>query len=63
MLQKIIRVFSEAFISYDRHTQINKNNKSKILSDYDQQDLSVVTQKPQILDMQRLQVNQRTQAY
>jgi hypothetical protein len=33
-------------------TQINKNNKRKSLSDYAQQDLSVVTQKPRILDMQ-----------
>jgi hypothetical protein len=37
-------------------TQINKNNKSKSLSDYAQQDLSIVTQMSQILDMQRLQV-------
>jgi hypothetical protein len=33
-------------------TQINKNNKSKRLSDYAQQDLSVATRKPRILDMQ-----------
>jgi hypothetical protein len=33
-------------------TQINKNNKIKSLSNYAQQDLSVVTQRPQILDMQ-----------
>jgi hypothetical protein len=33
-------------------THINKNNKSKILSDYTQQDLSVVSQRPRILDMQ-----------
>jgi hypothetical protein len=32
--------------------QINKNNKSKSLSDYAQQDLSVVTRRPRILDMQ-----------
>jgi hypothetical protein len=38
------------------YTQINKNNKIKSLSDYAQQDLSVVTRKPRILDMQRLQV-------
>jgi hypothetical protein len=44
-------------------TQINKNNKSKSLSDYAQQDLSVVTWRPWILNMQRLQVKQRTQAY
>jgi hypothetical protein len=37
-------------------TQINKNNKSKSLSDYAQQDLSVTTQRSQILDIQRLQV-------
>jgi hypothetical protein len=91
MLQKIIRVFVEGFISHDRHThfaleesgppwmtynyepvgnlalisldlpltaligaaerrtkiltctQIDKNNKSKRLSDYAQQDLSIVT--------------------
>jgi hypothetical protein len=34
------------------YTQINKNNKSKSLSDYAQQDLSVTTRRPQILDMQ-----------
>jgi hypothetical protein len=33
-------------------TQINKNNKSKSLSDYAQQDLSVMTRMPRILDMQ-----------
>jgi hypothetical protein len=33
-------------------TQINKNNKSKRLSDYAQQDLSVVTWRSRILDMQ-----------
>jgi hypothetical protein len=44
-------------------TQINKNNKSKSLSDYAQQDLSVVIRMPQILDMQRVQVNPRTHAY
>jgi hypothetical protein len=33
-------------------TQINKNNKSKSLSDYAQRDLSVVTRRPGILDMQ-----------
>jgi hypothetical protein len=33
------------------YTQINKNNKSQSLSDYAQQDLSVVTQRPKILDM------------
>jgi hypothetical protein len=33
-------------------TQIDKNNKSKNLSDYAQQDLSVVTRRPQILGMQ-----------
>jgi hypothetical protein len=32
-------------------TQINKNNKSKSLSDYAQQDLFVTTQRPRILDM------------
>jgi hypothetical protein len=100
ILQRIIRVFAEAFVSHDRHTlhprrewassddlhlripvgnpaligldlplpaligvaeirrkiltctQIDKNNKSKSLSDYAQQDLSVVTRRPQILDMQ-----------
>jgi hypothetical protein len=100
MLQRIIKVFVEAFVSHDRHTlrprrewassddlhlwvpmwnpapicldlplptligvaerrrkiltckQMNKNNKSKSLSDYAQQDLSVVTRRPQILDMQ-----------
>jgi hypothetical protein len=86
MLQEIIRVFAEAFISHNIHTlwvpvgnpaligldlplptligvggrrrkiltctQINKNNKSKILSDYAQQDISVVTRRPRILDMQ-----------
>jgi hypothetical protein len=35
-------------------TQINKNNKSKSLSDYAQQDLSVVTRRSRILDMQDL---------
>jgi hypothetical protein len=34
------------------YTQINKNNKSQSLSDYAQQDLSVVTRMPRILDMQ-----------
>jgi hypothetical protein len=34
----------------------NKITKSKSLSDYAQQDLSVVTQRPWILDMQMLQV-------
>jgi hypothetical protein len=38
------------------YTRINKNNMSKSLSDYDQQDLSVATQRPWILDMQRLQM-------
>jgi hypothetical protein len=38
------------------YTQTNKNNKSKSLSDYAQQDLSVTTQRLRILDMQRLQV-------
>jgi hypothetical protein len=33
-------------------TQINKNNKSKSLSDYVQQDLFVATRRPRILDMQ-----------
>jgi hypothetical protein len=33
-------------------TQINKNNKSKSLSDYAQQDLSVTTRRPQNLGMQ-----------
>jgi hypothetical protein len=33
-------------------TQINKNNESKSLSDYAQQDLSVVTRRSRILDMQ-----------
>jgi hypothetical protein len=33
-------------------TQINKNNKSKSLSGYAQQDLFVVTRRPRILDMQ-----------
>jgi hypothetical protein len=95
MLQRIIRVFAETFVSHDRYTlfaleesgphqmtytcesqvgnsaligldlplptlvdvarrrrkiitctQINKNNKSKRLSDYAQQDLSVVTRRP-----------------
>jgi hypothetical protein len=44
-------------------TQLNKNNKSKSLSDYAQQDLSVTTRRPWILDMLRLQVNQQTHAY
>jgi hypothetical protein len=34
------------------HTQINRNNKSKSLSDYAQQDLFVMTQRPRIIDMQ-----------
>jgi hypothetical protein len=34
--------------------QINKNNKSKSLSDYAQQDLSVVARRSRILDMQGL---------
>jgi hypothetical protein len=33
-------------------TQINKNNKSKSLTAYAQQDLSVATRRPLILDMQ-----------
>jgi hypothetical protein len=33
-------------------TQINKNNKSKNLSDYAQQDLSIAIRRPRILDMQ-----------
>jgi hypothetical protein len=33
-------------------TQINKKNKSKSLSDYAQQDLSVMTRRPWILNMQ-----------
>jgi hypothetical protein len=33
-------------------TQINKNNKSQSLSDYAQQDLSVATRRPRVLDMQ-----------
>jgi hypothetical protein len=33
-------------------TQIDKNNKSKSLSDYTQQDLFVATRRPRILDMQ-----------
>jgi hypothetical protein len=37
------------------HLHIDKNNKSKSLSNYAQQDLSIATQGPQILDMQRLQ--------
>jgi hypothetical protein len=41
----------------------NNNHKSKSLSDCDQQDLSVSTQRPRILDMQRLQVEYWTQAY
>jgi hypothetical protein len=99
MLQKIVKVFAEAFVSHNRHTlrlrrewvssddlhlrvlvgnlaligldlsltalisiagrrkvltctQIHKNNKSKSLSNYTQQDLSVATRKPRILDMQ-----------
>jgi hypothetical protein len=67
VLQRVIRVFAEAFVSHDRHTlftgrrrkiltdtQINKNNKSKSLSDYAQQDLSIVTRRPRILDMHGL---------
>jgi hypothetical protein len=95
MLQRIIRVFAEAFVSHDRHTpssdnlhlwvpvgnlaligldlplpalvgvterrrkilsstQINKNNKSKRLTDYAQQDLSVMTRRPRNLDLQGL---------
>jgi hypothetical protein len=38
------------------HTDKIKITKSKGLSDYTQQDLSVVTRRPPILDMQRLQV-------
>jgi hypothetical protein len=34
------------------YTQINKNNKSKSLSDYAQQYLSVTTRRTRILDMQ-----------
>jgi hypothetical protein len=37
------------------HLHTDKNNKSKSLSDDAQQDLSVVTRGPRILDMQRLQ--------
>jgi hypothetical protein len=33
-------------------THKNKNNKSKSLSDYAQQDLSIATWRPRILDMQ-----------
>jgi hypothetical protein len=33
------------------------------MSDYAQQDLFVATQRPRILDMQRLQVKEWTQAY
>jgi hypothetical protein len=33
-------------------TQISKNNKSKSLSDYAQQDLFTVTRRPRILDRQ-----------
>jgi hypothetical protein len=33
-------------------TQINKSNKSNSLSDYTQQDLSVATRRPRILNMQ-----------
>jgi hypothetical protein len=36
------------------YTQTNKNNKSKSLSDYAQQDLSVAIRRPQILDILRL---------
>jgi hypothetical protein len=35
-------------------TQINKNNKTKSLSDYAQKDLSVATRRARILDMQGL---------
>jgi hypothetical protein len=45
-------VFAERRRKILTYTQINKNNKSKSLSDYAQQDLSVVTQRPRILDMQ-----------
>jgi hypothetical protein len=38
------------------YTQIHKNNKSKSLSNYAQQDLSVATWRLRILDMQRFQV-------
>jgi hypothetical protein len=38
-------------------TQINKNNKSKSLSDYAQQDLFVTTRRPRILDMQGFKWN------
>jgi hypothetical protein len=38
-------------------TQINKNNKSKSLSDYAQQDLSITTRMPRILDMQGFKWN------
>jgi hypothetical protein len=34
------------------YTQINKNNKSQSLSDYAQQDLSITTRRPRILDME-----------
>jgi hypothetical protein len=39
------------------YTQINKNNKSKSLSDYAQQDLSIATQRTRILDMQGFKWN------
>jgi hypothetical protein len=42
-------------------TQINKNNKSKSLSDYAQQELSVVTRRPRILDIQGFKWNNRLQ--
>jgi hypothetical protein len=38
-------------------TQINKNNKRKNLSDYAQQDLSITTRRPRILDMQGFKWN------
>jgi hypothetical protein len=38
-------------------TRINKNNKSKSLSDYAQQDLSVMTRRSRILDMQDFKWN------
>jgi hypothetical protein len=41
--------------TYSPAQKQNKNNKIKRLSDYAQQDVSVATQGPRILDMKKLQ--------
>jgi hypothetical protein len=40
----------------EKNLRTTLKQKAQSLSDYAQQDLSVVTQRPRILDMQRLQV-------